>query len=137
MIVGNVSDLTIETILHRGVPNRECVVIWAIIAAQLGQYGLMLGNVVGGQRAFPYTHNLFWFGDGYVRQNDWLFVYTGSGNSTKSTVTGDSDMYSVYWGRPTTLFAQSHVVLILFRVDAVDILMPPMDKLQIVTPPSQ
>ena len=135
MIVGDVSELTIKSVLHRGSPNQECIAIRVEQFTNIGRYGLMLGSFSPSTGALPYFDNLFWFGNGDVKMGDWLFVFTGSGTAEKVTATyGVNDWYSLYWGKPTTVFAQSFVVPILFRVDAVNVLTPPGDQPQLALP---
>lgn len=126
MIVKDVTELTITAILERGVPNRECIALRANEFVNMGQFGLMLGRYGDGKSATPYFDNLSWFGDGLVKSGDWIFVYTGSGTASKRPATnGTNEICSLFWGKPTTIFAESSIAPILFRVDAVDVLAPP------------
>lgn len=123
MIVGTIEELSIMAVLHRGEPNQECIAIKAEEDTNLGQYGLMIG-VSGGvdKGAWPLKDNLLWFGDGWVKKDDWLFVYTGSGRPQATPGTnGAESLFSIYWGREHTIFHASKVVPILFRVDAVSV----------------
>jgi len=89
----------------------------------LGQFGLMLGLYVSPNAAQPYFDNLFWFGNGIIRPGDHLFVYTGPGNPVKFTApNGINNVFNLFWGKPHTLFANTNIAPILFRVDAVDVL---------------
>lgn len=126
MIVADVTDLTVTNVLSRGEPNSECVVIRANNAVNLGQYGIMLGGYTGVQSAIPYFDNLYWFGDGFINANDWMFVYTGAGTvGMTRSVDNLNDIYSLFWGKPTTIFDDPIVVPILFRTDAVYVPEPP------------
>ena len=87
MIVNSVTELTITAILNRGVANRECIELKVEQPVNMGQFGLMLGRYSQGNSAVPYFDNLFWFGDGFIKPGDWLFVYTGSGTPNKITAT--------------------------------------------------
>jgi hypothetical protein len=120
MIVATVDELVIMAVLERGVPNKECVVIRADENVNLGRYGLMLGISSGSNSAWPIKDNLLWFGDGWIKKDDWLFVYTGPGHPTSNLLpnTGETT-YSIHWGRSRTIFHTREVVPILFRVDAV------------------
>ena len=126
MIVQSLTELTVAAILNRGVPNKECVSLKANEAVNMGQFGLMLGRYGQGSSAVPYFDNLFWFGDGLIKPGDWLFVYTGSGKASKiPAANGVNEIFSLFWGKPTTLFAESIITPILFRVDAVSVPPPP------------
>lgn len=95
----------------------------ANLGVDLGRFGLMLGLYTAPTTARPYFDNLFWFGDGIVKPGDCLFVYTGSGAPVKSkSPNGINDVFNLFWGKPYTLFAESDIAPILFRVDAVNVL---------------
>ena len=134
MIVGDVTELGIVTILDRGVPNKECIAVSVRQAVNMGRYGLMLAqhDTTESKSSVPFFDNLFWFGDGVANANDWLFVYTGPGTPTSTqAANGVNRVFRLHWGKPHTVFANSMVVPILFRVDAVDILLPPSDQPQL------
>ena len=132
MIVSNITELTVVAVLERGVPNEECIAIKANERINLGQYGVMLGAYTQINGAIPFRDNLFWFGDGFIEKGDWLFIYTGIGES-RQTKTKDeiNKIYTVFWGKLKTVFANTSLVPLLFRVDAVDVLSPPEDRPQI------
>ena len=125
MIVSELTELRVIDVFDRGEPNKECVAIKIYETLNIGRYGIMLGSYAGGNSAVPYRDQLYWFGNGFVKAEDWIFVYTGSGEPRKALQQNSvNHTYTVYWGRPTTLFADSHVVPMLIRIDAVDVLQP-------------
>ena len=131
MIVNSVTELAITGVLNRGVANHECIAFRVEQPVNMGQFGLMLGRYDQGNSAIPYFDNLFWFGDGIMKPGDWLFVYTGSGTANKTPATnGVNEIFHLFWGKQTTLFAESIIAPILFRVDAVDVLAPPSNQPQ-------
>ncbi len=132
MRVGDIIDLKIIAVLDKGSPNKECIAIQAIEEANLGQYGIMLGMYSGGEGLVPFRDNLFWFGDGIVNKGDWIFIYTGAGEPRESkTADQKNNVYSIFWGKSITVFANPVIAPLLFRVDAVDILLPPENVPQI------
>ena len=132
MIVGDVTELSIVKVLDPGEPNKECVAINVNENLNMGQYGLMLGQYALNRRAHPYFDHLFWFGDAYLNAGDWLFVFTGTGTVSQAKATNETnDNYYLYWGKAATVFADTSVVPILFRVDAVDVAEPPANLPQI------
>ena len=138
MIVQNITELTVTGIYDRGVPNRECIGLQVNVEVDLGRFGLMLGRYTDPHSALPYFDNLFWFGDGVVKRGDWLFVYTGSGKPRNSKASnGVNDIFCLFWGRPTTLFAETSIAPILFRVDAVSVLALPTNQPQLFQPQNQ
>lgn len=132
MIVADLTELTVMAILERGVPNEECIAIQANERINLGQYGIMLGVYAQLNSAIPLKDNLFWFGDGFIEKGDWLFIYTGIGEPRKSTPEDeDINLYTIFWGKSKTVFANTNIVPLLFRVDAVDVISPPENRPQI------
>jgi len=132
MIVSEIDELSVITILKNGIPNEECIAINVNQDINLGQYGIMLGSFNANNTATPFRDNMFWFGDGIVNKGDWLFIYTGYGEPTQTKgIDGIHESYSLFWGKANTIFANTNVVPILFRVDAVDILNPPANVPQI------
>lgn len=135
MIFPEVGELSVVRIFHPGVPNRESIAISVEENTNLGQYGILVGLYQGDGLATPFVDHLFWFGDGRVRKGDWLFVNTGPGTpSTTATSEGDGKIFSIYWGKKQTIFANSNIVPVLFRLDAVNVLAPPENKLQLGSP---
>lgn len=131
MIVSELTELRVVDVLDRGKPNKECVAIQVNQALNIGRYGIMLGSHVEGNGAIPYCDQLYWFGGGFVEAGDWIFVYTSSGKPRQALQqNGVNRTYTVYWGRPATMFAHTFVVPMLFRVDAVDVLPPVGDQPQ-------
>ena len=134
MIVGDIAELSVAQVFDRGVANKECIAISVLQTINMGRYGIMLGQHQAGASGgvLPYFDNLFWFGDGIVNAGDWVFVYTGPGTPTHSLATnGVNTIFSLHWGKPHTVFANSTVVPVLFRVDAVEVLVPPSDQPQL------
>lgn len=132
MIVANLTELEIYPVEDRGVPNLERIGILVKESTNLGQYGIMIGNYRGNNSAVPYQDNLFWFGDGIVNKGDWIILYTGSGTPRTDIweATG-GNIYTMHWGRSVTMFANSSIVPLLFRVDAVTVSTPPGDMPQL------
>lgn len=131
MIVHSITELTVVTVQNRGVANQECIVLRVEQHVNMGQFGLMLGRYQTGNSAVPYFDNLFWFGDALLKPGDWLFVYTGSGTANKTpAANGVNEIFNLFWGKQSTLFAESIIAPILFRVDAVDVLAPPSNQPQ-------
>ena len=127
MLLDQVTELRIIDVLHRGIPNKECVAIYVEESVNIARYGLMLGistySILVEDMATPVRDHFFWFGEGVVKQGDWIFVYTGSGTNTTSSIDdGANSQFTLYWGRPATLFYNSNVVPVLFRMDGVQVL---------------
>lgn len=133
MIVENLQDLKLYPVEDRGVPNRERVPIQVLRATDIGQFGLLVGISNSPKIAVPMQDNFFWFWDGLVNAGDWILLYTGSGTPRTddwATPPG-AKVYSIHWGRPTTMFANSSVVPILFSVKGVDVGLSPSDLPQL------
>ncbi len=123
MLVGSISELVVQGVYDRGVPNQERILIRPTQPVNMGQYGIMIGSkdVVHQNSAYPFNDSLFWFGDGIVEPSNWIFVYTGPGTARKTKMANQELAYVLHWGRTHTIFANSSIIPILFRVDAVNV----------------
>ena len=122
MIVGDIHEFTIAGVNERGKPNQEYIAIQVNQVLNIGQYGMMVGHQPMGQtQAAPIRDHLFWFGDVVLNAGDWIFLYTGPGNTTVSNLPDGKKLYSAYWNKPTTIFAAAETVPILFKVEAVQL----------------
>jgi len=132
VIVTDLLELKLHPVADRGVPNRERIAIHVEETTNMGQYGVMIGHSAVDRTAIPYQDNLFWFGDGIVNKGDWILLYTGKGTprTDEWEVTG-GNIYSIHWGRVSTMFANTNIVPILFRLDAVAVDTPPGDLPQL------
>jgi len=132
MIVQNLTEISVIDVLDRGVANSECIALSAHEDFDIGQHGLMIGVLQPNGFATPVHDHMFWFGDARINEDDWIFIFTGSGQRKQSQgVEQDASIYTLYWGKDTTLFANTNVVPVLFRVDSVDVLMPKRNELQL------
>lgn len=132
MIINNFPELKLHSVSDRGIPNKEKIVIYVEENTNMGQYGIILGHTNQDKTTLPYNDNFYWFGDGLVTKGDWITLYTGKGKPTsyeweptKGTV------YSIHWGRDTTMFTNTNIVPILFKVGAVELGIPPTDQPQL------
>jgi len=134
MIVTDLSQLVLYPVVDRGIPNSERIPIFVQERTNMGQFGVMVG--LSGQDSFatPLRDNLYWFGDGLVKPGDWIFLYTGSGTPKIEDLIGSqgSKIYTIHWGRAQTMFANTTIVPIVFRTDAVNVGQKPEDVPQIV-----
>lgn len=136
MIVADMQDLKLFAVADRGVPNKERIPIQVLKQTDMGKYGILVGVSSYYKLAVPVHDNLFWFGDGIVNAGDWILVFTGSGGPRADDWSNPpgSKVYSLHWGRPTTVFANSTVVPILFGIEAVDVGLSPSDLPQLIAP---
>lgn len=134
----DVRGVKLVRVFDRGVPNKECIALLVTEQTEMAQYGLMVGWLQGPKVAVPIKDFLFYFGSGAVKKGDWIFVFTGAGESKKAPSSdGLSTIYSLYWGRPSTLFANSNIVPVLFQVGALDVADAPQDQPQLGALPSR
>jgi len=133
MIVTDLSQLVLYPVVDRGTPNSERIPIFVQEHTNMGQFGVMVG--LSGQDGFatPLKDNLYWFGDGLVNSGDWILLYTGSGTPKTEDFIGSqgSKIYTIHWGRSQTMFANTAIVPIVFRTDAVHVGQKPEDVPQI------
>lgn len=138
MIVSDLQDLKLYPVHDRGIPNRERIPIQVVTPTNMGQFGLMVGVSNYPSVALPLLDNLFWFGDAIVKPGDWILVYTGAGEPRTDDWTNPpgAKVYSLHWGRSSTVFANSSIVPILFSVKGVDVGISPADLPQYAALPS-
>jgi hypothetical protein len=123
MILPEIEEIQIAKVLHRGLANKECVALRVVHRANTGQYGLLIGyRDPTSLLTRPYTDQFFWLGEAIVNPGDWIFAFTGGGEANKVRLADDTgDAYFVHWGRSMTMFANSNVVPILFRMDSANL----------------
>ena len=133
MIVAPIDELTLYPVEDRGKPNLERIPIFVNNTLNAGCYGIMVGHTASDETVNPYQDNLFWFGDGVLNAGDWIFLYTGKGEPKSNDLPQSPNvkLYSVHWGRGQTMFANSNIVPVLFRVDAVEVGKSPNDVPQL------
>ena len=120
MIVDDITELRVVGVYQRGDPNQERIVLQVNETVNMGQFGFMLGVRSLGRMAHPINDNMYWFGDGYAYEGDWIFVYTGRGEARTTELPNVTHkLYTLHWGREKTILDDPGVVPILFRVDAV------------------
>lgn len=134
MIFSVFSQLVLYPVVDRGIPNAERIPIYVQEPTNIGQFGVMAGPSELDGFVKPYKDNLYWFSDGLVKPGDWIFLYTGSGTPKTEDIIGstDSKIYTVHWGKTNTMFANSTIVPIVFRIDAVQVGQKPGDLPQLV-----
>lgn len=126
MLVSSIHELETQSVLNPGIPNEECIAIKVNSSINMGQYAIMIGSSGGDTSAIPFKDNLFWFGEAMVNSGDWIFIYTGSGiQSEYKTADKLNNIFNLYWNKPNTLFANTNIVPMLIRIDAVDVPAPP------------
>ena len=118
----DIFELTVAGVFGRGTPNEERIVLTVNETVNMAQFGLLLGIRLEEGTAAPIRDNFFWFGEGWVRRGDWIFVYTGPGGALSQELPGGSQkLYTLHWGRDKTILNHPDLVPILFRLDAVTI----------------
>lgn len=132
MILMNIPEITMYPVEDRGKANLERIPLLVNASIDVGCYGLMLGFSGPNNHSTPIKDHMLWLGDGALNQGDWIIVYTGEGEvrvENWNTPAG-SKVYSVHWGKQTTIFANSNVVPILFKLASVNIGVQPFDVFQ-------
>lgn len=132
MILMNIPEITLYPVEDRGKANLERIPLLVNVPIDLGCYGLMLGLSAPNNHATPLKDHMLWFGNGALNQGDWIIVYTGQGEAKVENwhTPAGSKIYSVHWGKQTTVFANSNMVPILFKLASVNIGVQPLDVLQ-------
>ncbi len=128
MIIPNIAELSLLEVWDRGVPNKECLAIGVNESVDMTQFALLAGTLSPQGGLIPHPDHFLWFGGAVVNAGDFIFVYTGSGEprGTKA-VNGTNDVYTVFWNRPKTVFANSAVIPALIKFGEVELLSSPTD----------
>lgn len=130
----NVTEFALVEVLDRAIPNKECIAIRVKEKTETGAFGIVLGIYAENGYAKPLLDHFFWFGDGVVQEGDWIFVNTGDGDARLNRSTDDkNDVYSMFWKKKNTVFANTNIVPIIFRIESVVVGAPPPDKPQLRT----
>jgi hypothetical protein len=130
-LLNQITALKIATVGERGKPNQEYVAIHVLEDVNMATFHLILGVESTPGQASPINDCMFRFGEGFVRAGDWIFVFTGGGTTGKERSTDDTfDIYTLYWGRSTTLFADSQVVPMIIEISAVEVAHSPRNQAQ-------
>lgn len=123
MILPEVFELSVFGVSDRGIPNKERICVRAIYATNMAQFGILVGLRGENGGGIPINDNYFWFGEGNVGPNDWIFVYTGPGEARSSKLpNSDGMLHSVHWGRKTTIFNHPDILPIIIRISSVTVI---------------
>lgn len=123
--------LEMVDVFDRGRPNEERIILKVNVKVSLSTYGLIVGMLQPDGSAVPFRDHFLWMGDAVVRAGDWIMIYTGAGEPSKTRLAEDAgDLYTAFWGKSSTLFASSKTVPILFRFDDVVLGQEPVDRPQ-------
>ena len=134
MILPDIVELQLVGVFDRGEPNRERIVIKSTSYVNLAQYGVLLGYMMDNGMAVPYRDNFYHFPEKLVLPNTWVFLYTGPGTDQETTrINTQEPAWVFHWQRPSTIFAQSRNVPVIFKMDSVLVGAPPVDLPQLKT----
>jgi hypothetical protein len=130
-----VPGLELVGVFDPGVPNQERIVVRVTTPVDLTATGIVLGVLweqapAGTRQAFPIDDYLFWFEPTQASPPLWLFVYTGKGETRRTTLLNSAEPAVVmHWNKSTTLFGSgpghARLVPLIFRVGAIDVGVPP------------
>ncbi|QNK67836.1 hypothetical protein [Variovorax sp. PAMC26660] len=125
MMQGTLGELSLTGVFDRGIPNAERIVIRVNEHVDMASYVLMQGLANGGGGAVPIRDAMFWFGNGLLEPNDWIFVYTAAGEPRSLDLplndgsNGTHKLVMLHWSRTQTMFHAPNMVPILARIDAL------------------
>jgi hypothetical protein len=123
MMIPLISELSLTKVFDRGEPNNECIAIRVNETVEMAQFGILIGTAGSNGMIIPHPDQFFWFGNAVAKSGDWIFVYTGGGTPRLSKATnGTNDVYTLFWNKPKTVLANSHVVPVLFKLGEIQIL---------------
>lgn len=119
---GVTSPLRIDGVADGKIANSERVIVRVTEFVDLGGYGVCLGWQAEDDRVYPFNDNVFWFPQTPVAPPSYIFLYTGVGQTARTTVAGTGeDALVFHWGRPTTIFNVPQVLPILIKREVLGI----------------
>lgn len=119
-------DITLHSVAERGVPNRERIILRVDAPCNAASYAVLLGTSVAGYNPTPFADNFLWIGNGELLARDWIFLYSGHGESRVDNLSDDQRLFSLYWRRPTTILHNPYVVSILIKIGDYQALSEPL-----------
>lgn len=134
MIFPSVSEIVLYDVEHRGSPNFERIPMYINQTVEASNFGVLLAQVGDtAHSALPILDHFFWFGQGILNAGDWIFLYTGQGSPKADNYEGvpGAKIYSVHWGKMNTIFANSTIVPVLFKIESLMIGSPPQNRPQL------
>ena len=121
------SQLRIVEVMEPGVPNRERIAIQALSPCNTATFCLMLGHMHLDGTASPIKDNLLWFGHAFINQGDWIFVFTGPGQTSVTPIENSTNkLISIFWGKENTVFQNRATVPMLCQMGTVNL--PPQPE---------
>ncbi len=125
------SQLRIAEVLEAGTPNRERIAIEALAPCDLSGYCVLIGLLHLDGTASPIKDNMLWFGHGAIAQGDWIFVYTGPGQTTVTPIVNSPNkLYSIFWGKDKTVFQNRAITPMICQLNVASLLAQPEAKPQ-------
>jgi hypothetical protein len=90
-------------------------------AIDLGRYAVVLGvRYLQTGNLVPIRDTMFWFGSGTVQPQDWVFLFTGSGQPRSTpNAEGNGQLHLVYWGKEHTVFHDPTTEPMIWRLDGL------------------
>jgi hypothetical protein len=102
-----------------GVANTERIVLRPTMIVNLGSYLLGLGVKQAGGGLVPLNNYVYWFPGEVVQPGSWVFVYTGTGETTRTTTLNTNEPALVlHWGGSQTLFNSPLIQPFVFQKGA-------------------
>jgi hypothetical protein len=104
MFLPTTTALRIITVLDRGAPNKECIVLRTYEPINLQNYVMGLGVTGDNVTATPLNGYIYYFADALVPTGSWVFVYTGPGQAQVSSIPAGSDIaFTLPLGPPVSV----------------------------------
>jgi hypothetical protein len=116
------SDLIVNSVADRGIPNKERILLYSFSVIDLQNFILGIGYTADGRFVTPFRQYVYYFEDIVVPAKSWIFVYTGLGQKEVSKLPPPADeiVFIYHWGLPSVVFQQPEVVPILFRISEMN-----------------
>ena len=107
----------------RGDLERERIVMRATSKVDVGQYALIEAGFEEDSVNVE-TGSCYWFSDQVIEKNDWVVLYTKSGENKEKLQKSGATAYFYYWDKKKPKWNTSSKVPVVLEVDSWDFIAP-------------
>ena len=109
-------NFNIVDIMDRGIPNKERLVLKALVNFNLSYCLILNSRYISSSRISNSPKGSFWFSPKDVKAGDLVIVYSGVGVSSEVKNQDGSTSHFFYWGSSSTLWNDPNDCAVIFDV---------------------
>jgi hypothetical protein len=99
-------NLEITSFADAGQPQKERIVLKALINLNVGEYAVFRSGVSDGDPTAGWK-SAYWFPDADVKANDLVILYTKKGSQSTKSLGNGRTAHFFYWGRDEVLWGNN------------------------------